>query len=101
MSAAVACRSGRTADGDTPDPISAAAAALACAVAGEGPADSHQEICVGEPGGEDCPRTPAPRPAPFTSFEAIPPGAARARASPPFEYEGARHPAAASRRARP
>src|SRR3989442_154411 len=47
MSPAVAWRRGRTVPGLTPLPISAAAAALAWAVAGEGPANSHQLICEG------------------------------------------------------
>src|SRR2546428_3357020 len=47
MSPAVAWRRGRTAPGLTPLPISAAAAALAWAAAGEVPANSHQLICEG------------------------------------------------------
>src|SRR5258705_9826285 len=101
MSAAVACRSGRTAAGRTPDPISVAAAALACAVAGEVPENSHQEICVGEPGEKDCARSPSHRPSPLTSWGAMPPGATRSSASPVLEYDATAYPLAASRRVAP
>src|SRR5205085_7765713 len=85
-SAAVACSNERTVPESTPFPIKAATAPLTWAAAGEVPANSHQPICVGWPGGNDCVSTPSQSPSWLTSWPGTPPGATRSRASPVFEY---------------